>query len=95
LRAQSTDAEQRLWHWLRDRRFNEFKFRPHYACGIYFLDFDCTGAKLAVELDAGEHGFPDQRARDEKRNQFLAGQGIKVLQFWNHPPIDRFPANFG
>ena len=41
-------------------------------------------AKLAVELDGGGHGFPDQRARDEKRNQFLAQQGIKVLRFWNH-----------
>src|SRR5437879_11851273 len=41
-------------------------------------------AKLAVELDGDGHGFPDQRARDEKRNQFLAQQGIKVLRFWNH-----------
>ena len=41
-------------------------------------------AKLAVELDGGGYGFPDQRAREEKRNQFLAQQGIKVLRFWNH-----------
>src|SRR5436309_11762430 len=84
LRKKSTDAEKRLWRLLRDRRFNEFKFRRQYPCGIYFLDFYCTLAKLAVELDGGGHGFPDQRARDEKRNQFLAEQGIKVLRFWNH-----------
>jgi very-short-patch-repair endonuclease len=84
LRKDSTDAERRLWRLLRDRRFSEFKFRRQYACGIYFLDFYCTVVKLAVELDGGGHGFPDQRARDEKRNQFLAGQGIKVLRFWNH-----------
>ena len=83
LRRKSTDAEKRLWRLLRDRRFNEFKFRRQYACGIYFLDFYCTIAKLAVELDGGGHGFPDQRARDEKRNRFLAEQGIKVLRFWN------------
>lgn len=81
LRKKSTDAEKRL---LRDRRFTEFKFRRQYPCGIYFLDFYCTVAKLAVELDGGGHGFPDQRAKDEKRNQFLAGQGIQVLRFWNH-----------
>ena len=52
--------------------------------GIYFLDFYCTLAKLAVELDGGGHGFPNQRTRDEERNQFLAQQGIKVLRFWNH-----------
>ena len=84
LRTKSTDAEKRLWRLLRNHRFNEFKFRRQYPCGIYFLDFYCTVAKLAVELDGGGHGFPDQRARDEKRNQFLAEHGIKVLRFWNH-----------
>jgi very-short-patch-repair endonuclease len=84
LREKSTDAENRLWRLLRDRRFSEFKFRRQYACGIHFLDFYCTIAHLAIELDGGGHGFPDQRARDEKRNRFLAQQGIKVLRFWNH-----------
>src|SRR5205823_9946139 len=84
LRKKSTDAEKRPWRLLRNHRFNQFKFRRQYPCGIYFLDFYCTAAKLAVELDGGGHGFPDQRARDEKRNQFLAEHGIKVLRFWNH-----------
>src|ERR1041384_715746 len=84
LRKRSTDAEKRLGRLLRDRRFNEFKFRRQYPCGIYFLDFYCTIAKLAIELVGGRHGFPDQRARDEKRNEFLAIQGIKVMRFWNH-----------
>jgi very-short-patch-repair endonuclease len=84
LRKKSTDAEKRLWRLLRDHRFAEFKFRRQYPCGIYFIDFYCTIAKLAVELDGGGHGFPDQRAKDEKRNRFLAKQGIKVLRFWNH-----------
>lgn len=84
LRRDSTDAEKRLWRLLRDRRFAEFKFRRQYTCGIYFLDFFCVTARLAVELDGGGHGFPDQRARDEKRNRFLADQGIKVRRFWNH-----------
>jgi very-short-patch-repair endonuclease len=73
-----------LWRLLRDHRFDEFKFRRQYPCGIYFLDFYCTVAKLAVELDGGGHGFPDQRAKDDKRNQFLAERGIKVRRFWNH-----------
>ena len=84
LRNKSTDAEKRLWRQLRDKRFNDFKFRRQYACGVYFLDFYCTVAKLAVELDGGGHGFPGQRACDEKRNAFLATQGIQVLRFWNH-----------
>ncbi len=84
LRRESTDAEKRLWRLLRNRRFEQFKFRRQYPCGIYFLDSFCVAARLAVELDGGGHGFPDQRARDEKRNDFLAEQGIQVLRFWNH-----------
>ena len=84
LRQKSTDAEKRLWRLLRDRRFAEFKFRRQYPCGIYFLDFYCVTAKLAVELDGGGHGYPDQRTRDQVRNQFLESKGIKVLRFWNH-----------
>jgi very-short-patch-repair endonuclease len=83
-RKRSTDAEKRLWRLLRGRHFNEFKFRRQYACGTYFLDFYCTAAKLAVELDGGGHGYPDHRAKDEKRNGYLSLQGIKVLRFWNH-----------
>ena len=33
LRKQSTDAEKHLWRLLRDRRFNEFKFRRQYSSG--------------------------------------------------------------
>lgn len=84
LRQKSTGAEKRLWRLLRDRRFEAFKFRRQYPSGIYFLDFFCVEARLAVEMNGGGHGFPHQRARDEKRNHFLATQGIKVLRFWNH-----------
>lgn len=84
LRKKSTDAEKRLWRLLRDHRFDKFKFRRQYPCGNYFLDFYCAIAKFAVELDGGGHGFPDQRAKDQKRNQFLETQGIRVLRFWNH-----------
>jgi very-short-patch-repair endonuclease len=84
LREKSTDTEKKMWRLLRSRHFAEFKFRRQYPCGIYFLDFFCTIAKLAVELDGSGHGFPDRRTKDERRNQFLFGQGIMVLRFWNH-----------
>jgi very-short-patch-repair endonuclease len=84
LRQRSTEVEKRLWRLLRDRRFTEFKFRRQYACGVYFLDFYCTIAKLAIELDGGGHGFPGQRTHDVKRDECIARHGIKVLRFWNH-----------
>jgi ATP-dependent helicase HrpA/adenine-specific DNA-methyltransferase len=84
LRSESTDAEKRLWRLLRERRFSGFKFRRQHPVAGYFLDFYCVAARLAVELDGGGHGHPDQRSLDETRSRVLAAQGIRVLRFWNH-----------
>ncbi|MGA7951145.1 MAG: endonuclease domain-containing protein [Thiobacillaceae bacterium] len=82
LRSLQTDAEARLWHLLRDRRFFGHKFRRQHAVENFILDFYCPEQHLAIELDGGQHG--DQSAYDEKREQTLAGLGIRVLRFWNH-----------
>jgi very-short-patch-repair endonuclease len=57
---------------------------PPHPCGAYFLDFYCPTAKLSVELDGFQHGLPEQRQRDQKREQFLVAEGIEELRFWNH-----------
>src|SRR2546422_360964 len=83
LRKKETWAEKLLWRWLRDRRFNNYKFRRQHPVGIYYLDFFCEQARLAVELDGFAHGHPDQRRHDTEREGFLTSQGIKALRFWN------------
>ena len=72
-----------MWRWLRDRRFSGYKFRRQHPKGIYFLDFFCEEASLAVELDGSGHGHPGQQSHDAEREKFLTSQGIKVLRFWN------------
>jgi very-short-patch-repair endonuclease len=84
LRRDQTDEERQLWRELRGRRFAGFKFRRQHAVGDCILDFYCADAKLAVELDGSQHGFPDGRQRDDARKKFLAEQGIETLRFWNH-----------
>jgi very-short-patch-repair endonuclease/pimeloyl-ACP methyl ester carboxylesterase len=83
LRRNQTWAEKLMWHWLRDRRFSGYKFRRQHPLGNYVLDFFCEEAKLNVELDGSQHGFPDQRKHDEAREKFLRLHGIKTLRFWN------------
>lgn len=83
LRKKETWAEKLMWSWLRDRRFSHYKFRRQHPEGIYYLDFFCEEASLAVELDGSGHGHPDQQFHDAKRTAFLTSQGIKVLRFWN------------
>ena len=82
-RKRETWAEKLVWRWLRDRRFNGYKFRRQHPLGKYSLDFFCEEAELNIELDGSQHGFPDQQRHDTEREAFLKSRGIKTLRFWN------------
>ena len=60
-----------------------YKFRRQHPLGRYVLDFYCEEARLAIELDGGQHGHPGRRDRDLNRDRELESQGIKTLRFWN------------
>ena len=82
LRANSTDAERRLWANLRGRRLAGFKFRRQQPLGPYIVDFVCVERKLIVEADGGQHG--DRRQYDDARSEYLERGGYRVLRFWNN-----------
>ncbi|MEQ1592359.1 MAG: DUF559 domain-containing protein, partial [Thiobacillaceae bacterium] len=84
LRKTATDAENLLWQLLRKNQLLGFGFRRQHPLGAYFLDFYCHKAKLAIELDGGQHAEPRQQAHDEQRSAYLAKEGITVLRFWNN-----------
>jgi very-short-patch-repair endonuclease len=81
LRAQMTDAEQKLWFALRDRRFANFKFRRQVPLGPFIGDFVCFGARLVVEVDGSQHA---DSPRDEQRDRWLAANDFLVKRFWNN-----------
>ncbi|UOO81700.1 endonuclease domain-containing protein [Uruburuella testudinis] len=81
MRREMTDAEQRLWHYLRAGRLNGYKFRRQQPMGRYIVDFVCVTPKLIVEADGGQHA--EQAEYDEERSQYLHGLGFTVLRFWN------------
>jgi very-short-patch-repair endonuclease len=83
LRKSETWAETLVWSWLRDRRFNGYKFRRQHPVGIYYLDFFCLEANLNIELDGRQHGFLEGQIHDAEREIFLKSRGIKTLRFWN------------
>jgi len=82
LRYEQTDAESLMWGLIRDRRLGGAKFRRQHQLGAYVLDFFCHEAKLAIELDRGQH--VEAQAHDENRSAFLKSKGIDVLRFWNN-----------
>lgn len=83
LRKKSTWAEKKLWAILRDRRFSAYKFRRQHQVGAYNLDFFCAEARYNLELDGGQHGFPEQQAKDKQREAYLKSRNIQTRRFWN------------
>jgi len=78
-----TDAEARLWYYLRNRNVNRRKFRGQHPYGSYTLDFYCEYAKVVVEVDGSQHFEEPQAAKDAERTAFLNARGIRVLRFNN------------
>jgi len=47
----------------------------------YILDFYCSAARLAIEIDGQSHGMGDSPAHDIRRERFLIDQGLRVLRY--------------
>ncbi|MCB9078008.1 MAG: DUF1156 domain-containing protein [Anaerolineaceae bacterium] len=84
LRREMTDAEQLLWQCLRRKQLGGYRFRKQHPLERFVLDFYCPAARLAIELDGGQHNTPDGLARDEERTAILQQHGIEVIRFWNN-----------
>ena len=81
LRSNQTDAERKLWVALRDRRLGGYKFVRQEAIGPFIVDFACRERRLIVEVDGGQHA---ESAKDAARDAYFAGEGYRVLRFWNN-----------
>jgi very-short-patch-repair endonuclease len=80
LRRDQTEAEERLWYHLRGRRFEGEKFVRQLQIDRYVADLACRTARLAIELDGGQHD-PE---RDAARTEIIENHGYRVLRFWNN-----------
>jgi len=83
LRKRDTWAEKLLWTLLRSRKLSDYKFRRQHPYGEHLLDFFCVEARLNIELDGSQHGFPEQQRKDVERDTELVRKGIKVIRIWN------------
>jgi very-short-patch-repair endonuclease len=81
-RREPTDAEDKLWTYLRAGRLGDWKFRRQVPIGPFRADFVCPKAKLIIELDGSQHG--DAVRYDDRRTAFLDREGYRVLRFWNN-----------
>lgn len=83
LRKEMTPFEEKLWYYLRAKRFMNLKFRRQVPIGNYIADFICKSKMLIIELDGSGHLKENQAKYDEERDSYLKSLGYKVLRIYN------------
>ncbi|MDX3884553.1 MAG: endonuclease domain-containing protein [Sphingomonas sp.] len=79
LRRKMTLPEVILWQALR-KRPDGLKFRRQHPAGGYILDFFCSDARLAIEIDGEAHSRAGRIMRDAARDEWLQAAGIRTLR---------------
>jgi very-short-patch-repair endonuclease len=85
LRHDTTDAEKKLWPYLKQIQPARFHFRRQATIGPYFADFACHALRLVIEIDGGQH---NESRSDAVRTRYLEAQGYRVLRFWNNDVLN-------
>ena len=78
-RRKMTLPEVILWQALRTRP-GGLKFRRQHPAGPYILDFYCESSLTGTEVDGMAHDLGDNPRRDELRDAWLTGQGIRIIR---------------
>ena len=90
LRRSPTDAERRLWHYLRRRHLHGARFRRQFCIGPFIVDFVSLDAMLVIELDGSQHQAAI--AYDAHRSRFLKQRGFRILRFWDNEVLAKTEA---
>ena len=83
LRQRTTPAEEKLWTYLRNRKFKGLKFRRQHPIDRFIVDYICIEKQLVVEVDGAIHNTPEQKKYDKKRTVVLEEYGLTVIRFTN------------
>ncbi len=84
LRSNATDTERLLWRELRALNAQGCHFRRQAPFDFYVLDFVEHSRLLVIEIDGDQHGLPENRIKDERRDRYLRGRGYAVLRVSNN-----------
>ena len=91
LRNNMTPQEKRLWYQF--LRTYDISFRRQFVVkDCFILDFYCTKAKLAIEIDGGQHFADAALDYDQRRSEMISKEGIEVVRFTNADIDKRFKA---
>jgi len=95
LRKQSTEAEEKLWKRLRNRKFEGLKFRRQHPINRFVVDFYCHEKLLVVEVDGGIHNEVEVKERDDGREEELQNFGLTIIRFTNEEVLNEMDKVLG
>jgi very-short-patch-repair endonuclease len=89
LRKNQTEAEKRLWFYLRRKQFHNLKFYRQFSIDYYIADFYCPNIKLVIEVDGSQHSNEYNKDYDQIRTELFNSLGITVLRFSNNQVLNK------
>ncbi len=81
LRKNMTPEEKHLWYDFLKRL--PIKVHRQYNIGNYIVDFYIPQKHLVIEIDGIQHLTEEHEEKDQIRDNFLKGEGLRVLRFSN------------
>ncbi|MBI2792233.1 MAG: endonuclease domain-containing protein [Gammaproteobacteria bacterium] len=83
LRTCLTEAEMKLWLYLRKKQLLGIQFYRQKVIGNYIVDFYAPSIYLVIEIDGSQHFEHTAMEADRSRDLYMSELGIKVLRFDN------------
>lgn len=83
LRNSPTNAEDKLWKYLQNKKLNRLIFRRQHGIGPYVADFYHALSQTVIEIDGEIHSKPEVQENDQWREKYLTENGYKVIRFKN------------
>jgi very-short-patch-repair endonuclease len=81
LRKDATIVENIVWGILRNRKFNNLKFRRQHEINGFIVDFYCHELRLAIEIDGKIH--EKQKDYDKLREELIENEGVPFIRVTN------------
>ena len=88
LRRELTKQETKLWYGF--LRKLPVTVNRQKVLGPYIIDFYCHQARLAIEIDGGQHFEDSGLASDLEREHYLNNLKIEVIRFTNFEVDNQF-----
>ncbi len=90
LRKNMTPEEKTLWYQFLAKHPVKF-YRQRPIDDLYIVDFFSLQARLAIEVDGGQHYEDKGLQKDEARDKYLTGIGLRVIRIPNNAIHQHFP----